>query len=116
MTLGGQFRTSVRSVDGPRDRGTEGPRDRGTDGLMDRRTDGPSKVKKSESLVGRFAFLTNHLHCTTAYDDELRTAVYPSNMAWIGAKLRQHMFRTICNFSFFDAENKNCWRKNSMIF
>ena len=37
-------------------------------------------------------------------DDELRTSVYPSNLAPIGAKLRQRAFRTICNFRFFDAE------------
>ena len=35
---------------------------------------------------------------------KLRTAVYPSNMARIGAKLRQNAFQTICNFSFFDAD------------
>ena len=38
-------------------------------------------------------------------DDELRTSVYPSNLAPIGAKLGQHAFRKICNFRFFDAEN-----------
>ena len=31
-------------------------------------------------------------------------ATNPANMARIGAKLRQHAFRTICNFWFFDAE------------
>ena len=34
---------------------------------------------------------------------KLRTAVYPSNKARIGVKLWQNAFRTICNFSFFDA-------------
>ena len=34
---------------------------------------------------------------------KLRTAVYPSNMAPIGAKLWQNAFQTICNFLFFDA-------------
>ena len=43
---------------------------------------------------------------------KIRTAVYPSNKARIGAKLWQNAFRKICNFSFFDAtffflENKN---------
>ena len=38
-------------------------------------------------------------------EDELRTSVYPSNLAPIGAKLRQCAFRKICNFRFFDAEN-----------
>ena len=36
---------------------------------------------------------------------KLRTAVYPSNMAPIGAKLWQNAFQTICNFAFFDPEN-----------
>ena len=31
-------------------------------------------------------------------------AVYPSNKAWIGAKLWQNAFRAICIFSFFDAD------------
>ena len=44
--------------------------------------------------------------CGPNGDDELRTSVYPSNLAPIGAKLRQHAFRTICNFRFFDAEKK----------
>ena len=35
---------------------------------------------------------------------KLRTAVYPSNKARIGAKLWQNAFRKICNFRFFDAE------------
>ena len=38
-------------------------------------------------------------------DDELRTSVYPSNLAPIGANLRQRAFRKICNFRFFVAEN-----------
>ena len=38
-------------------------------------------------------------------DDELRTSVYPANLAPIAAKLRQRAFQTICNFRFFDAEN-----------
>ena len=37
-------------------------------------------------------------------DDELRTSVYPPDLAPIGAKLRQHAFQTICNFRFFDTE------------
>ena len=41
-------------------------------------------------------------------DDELRTSVYPSNLAPIGAKLRQRAFRKICNFRFFDAEKIFC--------
>ena len=36
---------------------------------------------------------------------ELRTSVYPSNLAPIAAKLRQRAFQTICNFRFFDAES-----------
>ena len=39
-------------------------------------------------------------------DDELRTSVYPSNLAPIGAKLRQHAFRKICNFRFSTPEKK----------
>ena len=42
-----------------------------------------------------------------------RTAVYPSNKARIGAKLWENAFRTICNFSFFDAQkkiDKNFWK------
>ena len=35
---------------------------------------------------------------------KLRTAIYPSNKTRIGAKLWQNTFRTICNFSFIDAE------------
>ena len=38
---------------------------------------------------------------------KLRTAVYLTNKARIGKKLRQNTFQTICNFSFFDAENNN---------
>ena len=37
---------------------------------------------------------------------KLRTAVYPSNKARIGAKLWENAFRTICNFSFFDVPKK----------
>ena len=40
---------------------------------------------------------------------KLWTAVYPSNIARTAAKLWQNAFRTICNFSFFDAEKKK-WR------
>ena len=40
---------------------------------------------------------------------KLRTDVYPSNKARIGVKLWQNAFRTICNFSFFDAE-KYFWK------
>ena len=36
--------------------------------------------------------------------DEFRTCVYPSNLAPIGAKLRQRAFRKISNFRFFDTE------------
>ena len=53
--------------------------------------------------------------CGPNGDGELRTSVYPSNMAPIGAKLRQHAFRTICNFRFFDSEKKiekNWFRKS----
>ena len=42
-----------------------------------------------------------------------RHDAYPSNMAPIGAKLRQHAFQTICNFRFFDA-GKN-FRQNFRI-
>ena len=38
-------------------------------------------------------------------EDELRTSVYPSNLAPIGTKLRQRAFWKICNFRYFDAEN-----------
>ena len=44
--------------------------------------------------LANFDFLSN-----------LRTAVYPSNMARIAVKLWQNAFQTICNLSFFDAEN-----------
>ena len=36
-------------------------------------------------------------------DTKFQTAVYPSNLAWIGAKLCQNAFQTIPNVSFFDA-------------
>ena len=36
-------------------------------------------------------------------DDELRTSVYPSNLAPVGAKLWQRAFPKICKFRFFDA-------------
>ena len=39
---------------------------------------------------------------TDGGDVELRTSVYPSNIAPIATKLRQRAFRTICNFRFFD--------------
>ena len=42
---------------------------------------------------------------TDCGDGELRTSVYPSNLAPIAAKLRQRAFQTICKFRFFDAEN-----------
>ena len=35
---------------------------------------------------------------------ELRTTVYPSNMAPIGLKLGQNAFQTIPDISFFDAQ------------
>ena len=38
-------------------------------------------------------------------DDELRTSVYPSNLAPIATKLQQRAFQTICTFRFFDTEN-----------
>ena len=41
---------------------------------------------------------------TNGGDGELRTAVYPSNLAPIAAKLRQRAFQTICKFRFFDVE------------
>ena len=41
---------------------------------------------------------------TNGGDDELRTAVYPSNLAPIAVKLRPRAFQTICNFRFFDAK------------
>ena len=44
---------------------------------------------------------------------ELRTSVYPSNLAPISAKLRQNTFQTICSFSFFDPENKKNGEKKS---
>ena len=37
-------------------------------------------------------------------DGEVRTSVYHSNFAPIGAKLRQRAFLKICDFRFFDAE------------
>ena len=37
---------------------------------------------------------------------KLRTAVYPPNMAPIGAKLCQNAFQVIPDISFFDAKNK----------
>ena len=37
-------------------------------------------------------------------DDELRTSVYPSNLAPICAKLRQRAFRKMCNFRFLEAK------------
>ena len=40
---------------------------------------------------------------------KLRTAVYPWNKARISAKLWENAFQTICNFSFFDAENNFGW-------
>ena len=36
---------------------------------------------------------------------ELRTTVYPSNMAPIGLKLGQNAFQTIPDISYFDVEN-----------
>ena len=41
---------------------------------------------------------------TDGGDGELRTAVDPSNLALIAAKLRQRAFQTICKFRFFDVE------------
>ena len=46
---------------------------------------------------------------------ELRTSVYPSNLAPIAAKLRQRAFQTICKFRFFDAE-KFCLEKKTNFF
>ena len=37
---------------------------------------------------------------------KLRTTIYPSNIAPIGAKLWENAFQAICNISFFDAEKK----------
>ena len=48
-------------------------------------------------------------------DDELRTSVYASNFAPIGAKLRQRAFRKICKFRFFDAEKKNSDKISKMF-
>ena len=42
---------------------------------------------------------------TDGGDGDLRTSVYPSNLAPIAAKLWQRAFQTICNFRFFDAKN-----------
>ena len=60
-------------------------------------------------LVLRYLFE----HRLTNFDffSKLRTAVYPPNMAPIDLKLWQNAFQTICNFSFFDAENV-FWSKN----
>ena len=42
-------------------------------------------------------------------------AAYPSNMAPIGVKLWQNAFRTICTFSFFDANFLGCKQKIKKI-
>ena len=50
---------------------------------------------------------------------KLRTVVYPSNIAPIGAKLRQRTFRTIGNIRFFDAGFfffRNFFRVRKSIF
>ena len=41
-------------------------------------------------------------------NSKFQTVVYPPNKARIGAKLWQNAFQTICNLSFFDAENFFC--------
>ena len=41
---------------------------------------------------------------------KLRSAVYPPNMAPIGAKLCQNAFQVIPDISFFDT-HKHCWRQ-----
>ena len=47
---------------------------------------------------------------------KLWTAVYPSRMAPIGAKLGQNAFQTIPDISFFDAENqKKCRTLNGRL-
>ena len=51
---------------------------------------------------------------TDGGDNELRTSVYPSNLAPIATKLRQRAFQTICKLRFFDVEKKN--RKISDFF
>ena len=53
---------------------------------------------------------------TDGGDGELRTSVYPSNIAPIATKLRQRAFRTICNFRFFDVEKNNSEKKSDLFF
>ena len=54
------------------------------------------------SYSGRYLFEKSFANFD--FFSKLRTAVYPPNMARIGAKLWQNAFQTICKFSFFDAE------------
>ena len=54
------------------------------------------------SYSGRYLFEKSFANFD--FFSKLRTAVYPPNMARIGAKLWQNAFRTTCNFSCFDAE------------
>ena len=48
---------------------------------------------------------------------KLQTAIYPSSMAPIGAKLWENAFQTIPDISFFDAENNknNCRTLNGRL-
>ena len=48
--------------------------------------------------------------------DEVRTSIYPSNLAPIGAKLRQRAFRKICKFRSFDAEMFFFGKKIGFVF
>ena len=67
------------------------------------------RTQRVLSTVGPSTWLTD------GGDGELRTSVYPSNIAPIATKLRQRAFRTICNFRFFDVENLFS-EKNSDFF
>ena len=53
---------------------------------------------------------------TDGGDGELRTSVYPSNLAPIGAKLRQRAFQTICKFRFFDVEKCFSQKNSDFVF
>ena len=63
--------------------------------------------------------MSGKLFGTNGGDDELRTSVYPPNLAPIGAKLRQRAFRKICKFRFFDAgkkKNRQNFRIEKSVF
>ena len=74
------------------------PSDQALDLLMSTSSDSPSNG------VSRILDFSPHGRRTDGGDGELRTSVYPSNLAPIGAKLRQRAFQTICKFRFFDAD------------